>query len=241
MIKMMRKNTCNRKNGNQFDSNFFYNNAIFLSIFYMRLLIYFIFTFVVVIQNRFLTIIEFQYCIIFNCSISMKSRRKTYAFIFLLVLFHTCDNWCLIQSWKETVTNGVTVPVDYSPDGKKIAVGGMSDGSVHIYDGASFSLINVIANNTGSIAKSVRISSNNILAIGYVNGILKVYNLATNASISNNANTSQTFIFTVDFTLNGSQLAVCGVGTNPLVLYNVTGTTISAAINSPSGNNYQDC
>jgi WD40 repeat protein len=171
----------------------------------------------------------------------MKSRSKTYTFIFLLALFHTCYNWCLIQNWIETVTAGVTVPVDYSPDGKKIAIGGMKDGSVHIYDGQSFSLINVVANNTGSIARSVRISSTNLLAIGYVNGIVKLINLATNVSISNSTNTTQTFIFGVDFTVSGNQLAVCGIGANPLVVYNVTTTTISAPINSANSTDYQGC
>jgi WD40 repeat protein len=116
-----------------------------------------------------------------------------------------CSNWCLPKNW----TVGNVTSVDYSPDGKKIAVGTSNNNSALIYDALTLNLLTTIPNTTASSITAVKLNNNNLLAIGYANANVQLVNLL-NISETVTTFSPQLSVYSLDFTSLGDQLAVCG-------------------------------
>jgi WD40 repeat protein len=118
--------------------------------------------------------------------------------------------------------------VDYSPDGTRIAVGGMSDGTVNIYDAKTFNLnftIPKIAGTPTPIVSALKFSRDNLLlGIGYNNGLEMVYNLFNYTSFTVGGG-NQTYIYSLDFSNDSSLLAFCGKSAT-LKVYNFNANSI---------------
>jgi WD40 repeat protein len=52
--------------------------------------------------------------------------------LFLFLFIHYCIGWCLKRVINTSHYN--VSAIDYSPDGTKIAIGGMTDSTTQIYD-----------------------------------------------------------------------------------------------------------
>jgi WD40 repeat protein len=97
--------------------------------------------------------------------------------------------------------------VDYSSDGKLIAVGISSN--VIIYDAVTFNLLSNFSIQPTITVKSVKISSNFLLAVGSANSKVLVFDLLT-SSLQTTITTGLSAVNRVDFTPSGDQLAICG-------------------------------
>jgi WD40 repeat protein len=157
----------------------------------------------------------------------MLSRTKTYILTLFFLIIHSCYNWCLQKNW----TVGAATSVDYSPDGKYIAVGGISNNSVLIYDAVTFNFLFAVNATVTSPANTVRISRNNLIAIGYKNGNIQVMDL-TNRSPIGISISGQTIINSVDFSPSGQLLAVCG--NSAATIYNLSTPTSMTSIGTIS-------
>jgi WD40 repeat protein len=72
---------------------------------------------------------------------------------------------------------GNVTSVDYSPDGKKIAVGTFNNNSVLIYDAVTLNQLAIIPNASTSTVRAVKLNNNNLLAIGYADAKVQLVNL----------------------------------------------------------------
>ncbi len=129
-----------------------------------------------------------------------------------------------------------------------IATGGMSDNTTHIYDALTYTLKATIPVGTAnSPVNSVKFSPNSaVLAVGYKNGILKLYTIATAVTATlTAAQTGQNIINSMDWTTDSTYLATCGNPPTQVKIFTGSGSSWASAAGyggyAVTGQNFMSC
>jgi WD40 repeat protein len=129
-----------------------------------------------------------------------------------------------------------------------IATGGMNDNSAHIYDAVTYTLkVTIPVGSVGSSVNSLKFSPNSaVLAIGYKNGALRFYTIATAVTATlNSGTTSQSIMNSMDWTTDSTYLATCSNSNNVLKVFSGSGATWTVTAGyggyTVTGQNFMSC